>query len=964
MFSPLTIISVISLYIIFLFLIAMWVERQSDEKKKRINNSAVYSLSLAIYCTSWTYYGSVGKAATSGMLFLTIYLGPTLMIILWGSVLRKLVRIKDTHRITSIADFIAARYGKSQLLAAIVTIIALVGIAPYIALQLKAVISTFSIITMEDALLKPGITSNHLGHFVVIFMIAFTIIFGVRRLDPTERHQGMVVAVAIKSFIKLVTFLAAGIFVTYFLFDGFGDIFRRISESRYSYDLFFPFSTAKIKSHDTSFFTWITYLLLSMSAILFLPRQFHIAVVENSDEQHIRTAMWLFPLYMFLINIFVLPIAMGGLLKGFPIWDADNFLLLLPLHYGNQWLTLLIFIGGFSAAASMIMITSMTMSTMTVNHLLLPLLESGGLIKFFRHHLLKIRWVTVASVIIMGYWFEKQMGDSYTLVNMGMISFAAAIQFATPILGGIFWQKGNCCGAVMGLVSGFIIWFYSLLLPSFIKSGWIDADMLECRNTGWGWLSPEHLFCLQGLDPLSHAVFWSMLFNISLYVIGSLYFEQSEEEKKDADAFVNIFSSHTSFKKSFHGSPHILLSEKRILMEDILRQYFNRKNASELVERGIDIAGLKEKNRISVTELAEISGEIEKLLGGSVGTALAHKIFRDSSISTSSIAIFTPEETEELSGIYGQMIADLRLTPDELKERIDYYQERDRLISAHAEEAEENLKELQDEIRRRESAEEKVLRFVEELEQRVAERTCELEAANKELESFAYSVSHDLRAPLRSLDGFSQALLEDYPDSLDEEGKDYLKRIRAASQRMGQLIDDMLKLSRITRSEMNRKETNLSGIVSEIAENLQNAEPGRDVEFVIAPNLIAGTDSRMIKIALENLLGNAWKFTGRNSHGCIEFGFLESCQAGLSGNGENTSDKRVYFIRDNGAGFNMAYLDKLFGAFQRLHTEDEFPGTGVGLATVQRIIHRHGGRIWAEGIPEKGASFYFTLSDS
>jgi len=955
MFSPLTIILVITLYILFLFLIAMWVERQSDEKKKRINNSAVYSLSLAIYCTSWTYYGSVGKAATSGMLFLTIYLGPTLMIILWGSVLRKLVRIKDMHRITSIADFIAARYGKSQLLAAIVTVIALVGIAPYIALQLKAVISTFSIITTDDALLKPGITSNHLGHLVVLFMIAFTIIFGVRRLDPTERHQGMVVAVAIKSFIKLATFLIAGIFVTYFLFDGFGDIFQKISVSPYASNLSSRFSGAAVKSHGTSFFTWITYLLLSMSAILFLPRQFHIAVVENSDERHIKTAMWLFPLYMFLINIFVLPIAMGGLLKGFSIWDADNFVLLLPLHYGSKWLTLLIFIGGFSAAASMIMITSMTMATMTVNHLLLPLLESLGWIKLLRHHLLKIRWVTVATVIIMGYWFEKQIGDSYTLVNMGMISFAAAIQFSPAILGGIFWQKGNCGGAVTGLVSGFIIWFYCLLLPSFIKSGWINADMLECRNTRWGWLNPERLFCLQGLDTLSHAVFWSMFFNISFYVLGSLYFEQSEEEKKDAEAFVNIFSPHASFEKSLHGSPHILLSEKKILIENLLRQYFNRKNASEIVEKCIDINGLKENKHISVTDLARICSEVEKLLGGSVGTALAHKSFRYSSI-------FTPEETEELSGIYGEILADLRLTPDELKERIDYYQERGRLISAHAEELEEKLKELQNEIRRRESAEEKVFRLVEELEQRVAERTTELEAANKELESFAYSVSHDLRAPLRSLDGFSQALLEDYLDSFDDQGKDYLKRIRAASQRMGQLIDDMLKLSRINRSEIRRKPTNLSRIVSEIAENLQNTEPQRPVEFVIAPNLIAESDSRLIKIALENLLGNAWKFTGRNSQGCIEFGVMKSCQAGLFHNG-STQNKRIYFIRDNGAGFDMAYLDKLFGAFQRLHTEDEFPGTGVGLATVQRIIHRHGGNVWAEGIPDKGATFYFTLSD-
>jgi signal transduction histidine kinase len=303
--------------------------------------------------------------------------------------------------------------------------------------------------------------------------------------------------------------------------------------------------------------------------------------------------------------------------------------------------------------------------------------------------------------------------------------------------------------------------------------------------------------------------------------------------------------------------------------------------------------------------------------------------------------------------------------------------------------AEQVSAELREEIAERKRAEKEILSLNQTLEQRVRERTAELETANKELESFSYSVSHDLRAPLRSIDGFSRILLEDYRDKLDAEGKDSLKRVRAASQRMGELIDDLLKLSRATRTEMRCMAVDLTALAGEVAAELRRDDPARRGCWVIAPGLVATGDPQLLREVLENLLGNAWKFTGKNPQAEIEFGVTsggKGDEGRVTGGGTSgkTSDVcRVtsgekddphlpspinhlpspiaYFVRDNGAGFDMAYAGKLFGAFQRLHATADFPGTGIGLATVQRIIHRHGGRVWAEGEVEKGATFYFTL---
>ncbi len=688
MFSPGVIIGAILLYFGVLFFIANWVAKKSSQGKSPADNPVVYSLALAVYCTAWTYFGSVGLVATSGTLFLSIYLGPTLAVILWWTVLRKLVRIKDEYRITSIADFVAARYGKSQRVAGLVTVMALVGIAPYIALQLKAITETFSLLTdrMGDSVAGEG-----LGVFIVCLMILFTIIFGVRRLAPTERHQGMIMAVAVQSGVKLATFLAVGVVVTFFVYDGFGDIFQRIQES--------PFATqfSENGSGTPTATMWTTYLVLGMSAILFLPRQFHIGVVENSSEKHIRTAMWLFPAYMLAINIFVIPIAFGGLLNGLPVERADTFVLDIPLQLNKPWLAMVVFLGGFSAAASMIMISSMTMSTMLTNHIMLPAVDRLRILQFLRHHVLHARWMGVATVILVGYFFERVLSGSYTLVNMGIISFTAALQFAPAILGGLFWRTGNKHGAFWGMSAGFAMWFYTLLLPSLVRSGWLAQELLTEGPFGIGLLRPEQLLGLTGLEPLSHAVFWTVVCNVGVYTLVSMFSDRDEEEERQAEVFVGILHQGTVLSPSKAEGTRIHLKHKVQDALALLGEYFDTATAAKMIDSCLFNTGLREMDEVSVLELSEFLGEVEKQLAGSVGTTVAHKALRDS-------AIVSRAETEQLSRVYGKILADLKVSPDELKQRVDYYREKRAMVTLHASELKSKIAELKKTVAQRERA--------------------------------------------------------------------------------------------------------------------------------------------------------------------------------------------------------------------------------------------------------------------
>ncbi|MFA7060273.1 MAG: sodium:solute symporter family protein, partial [Pedobacter sp.] len=613
------------LYILVLFTVAYYADKRQELGQSIISNPIIYSLSIGVYATTWTYYGSVGRAATTGIDFFLIYLGPTLTTFSWWIVLRKIIRISKENNITSIADFISSRYGKSQLLGALVTIIAIVGIMPYIALQLKAVSSTFDILCGYPYMhlpFMPGASpmSIHTSFLAALFFSVFGVIFGARNLISSERHEGLVAAIAFESIVKLLAFMVIGLFVTYGLFDGFGDIFARLKAKDATFDHLVTINEKSVGSH----MNWFSTLWLSMGAIILLPRQFHVAVIENSNEEHIKTAMWLFPVYMFLINLFVIPIAFGGILYSGDIVGADYFVLNLPLQSGHAWLALLAFVGGFSAAAGMVIVESIAISTMFLNHLIMPVIVRLKPRDWFPRLLINLKRIVIFLVVFLGYIYQRIVGETYMLVNIGLISFAAVIQFGPALLGGLYWRRGNRTGAITGIFLGFVLWFYTLLLPSLIISGWWQSDILTKGPFGIGLLKPTELFGLTGLDILSHAFFWSMFLNIAGYMGCSILFTQGSREEDQAGKFVDIFIPlpQNTQRETKRLTKPVAIQQ----FVNLLSKFIGEAQAVAAIREYQGNKAMDENGLISEFELPKLKRFAERTLAGSVGAAAAGAI--------------------------------------------------------------------------------------------------------------------------------------------------------------------------------------------------------------------------------------------------------------------------------------------------------------------------------------------------
>lgn len=875
-----------------LFFIAHWAEKK--ENNKWTNNPYVYSLSLAVYCTAWTYYGSVGVAADSGLSYLPIYLGPIIIAPSWILILKKIIRISSVNKISSIADFISLRYGNSRFLGAIVTLICLTGILPYIALQLKAIAETFHVVTktkMSNYIFDDTTT------YVAIALALFASYYGTRYVDASEKRKGIVTAVAMESVLKLVFFVTVGVYITFFVFDGFDDIYQKAS-------LLEHFQEKNTIGGLPQAINWFLLCVLSMFAIFLLPRQFQVSVIENNRESHINTAIWLFPLYLLIFNLFVYPIAWGGniLFEGKEV-NSDVYSLLIPQLFDNKTMTVLVFLGGFSAAISMIIVSSIGLSTMITNNILIPYNLLGRLKSedqtISNKTIINSRKIGIFLLIILSYFMYRFFGLDYNLVSIGMIAFVIIAQLAPAFFGALFWRRGSRLGSIYSIIIGFFICIYTLLIPymigitninsTFILNGFLDIQLLK----------PFQLFGLDYLDPVPHALFWSLLFNIMTYISVSVSFKGNYRERNYAEMFVDINKYITNHENAFVWKGTAYRSD----IEKVLIRFLGE----ERTKRAMNIFNLKysiDKNEaLADARLIKFS---ENLLTGHIGTASAR-------ILISSVAkeekISLPEVLKILEESKENIITNKKLTEtsNELK-----------VISAKLQNANESLLEK-----------------------------------DKQKDEFLDTVTHELRTPITAIRAASE-ILHDDDDIPEDLKKQFLQSIISESDRLNRLIDKILDLEKFEtgKQKINVAVYNIIETIEKVIEPLQHLINNKNITIYVEgkSSLTAVYDEDRIFQVITNLVSNSIKFCPENN-GLITI----------------TASEKVNIIEiqvsDNGKGINKNDLDVVFDKFYQ-STNQNFKkpiGSGLGLAICKQIIEHHKGKIWASNAKNGGACITFTL---
>ncbi len=793
-------------YVVFLFGIAFMAERAARRGRWTaiLRAPVVYTLSLSIYCTAWTFYGAVGYAARSGLEYVTIYLGPSLVIIGWWWVLRRLVSIGRSQRVTSIADLISSRYGKSNALAIVVTLMAVIGVTPYIALQLQSVVLSLSIFSIPDpALMDAGTSASfnatQAAFWVAVGLALFTVLFGTRTLNANERQHGIVIAVAVESVVKLLALLAVGIFVVWGLAGGLQETLARIDAS-------------SIGVWEVQGSRWATLTLLSAAAFICLPRMFQVMVVENDDERYLQIASWAFPTYLLLMSLFVVPIAVVGLDLLPAGSNPDLFVLSLPLSQNQNGLAMLAFLGGFSSATSMVIVATLALSTMVSNHIVMPVwlaLRQGGASQSgdVRNVVILARRLSILLIIGLGFFYYRASGGGGALAAIGTISFCGVAQFLPVVLGGIFWRGSTHSGAFGGLAVGFSLWVFTLLLPSFGAGTALSADIFEQGLFGLGVLRPQALFGIEGIDPLVHAAFWSLSLNTLVFVVVSLCTFPDPIERLQGAQFVNVHE-HSGpsrvWTTSAAASEDLMIMTQRILGAREAQTFFR----AEALRQGV--AGqLPEPTPAFVQAL-------ERELAGAVGAATAHAMM------------------SQIVGGTSVSVQDLLAVADESAQMLEY-----------SNKLEEKSRQLSDTAAQLRAANAKLTQL------------------SLQKDAFLSQISHELRTPMTSIRSFSE-ILRDGATMSPQDKTRYASIIHSETIRLTRLLDDLLDLSVLENGQVSLHLTQapLAQVLERsVTTALAGSEKPLDVQIErLTPPVLLHSDLDRLAQVFINLIRNAQKY--------------------------------------------------------------------------------------------------------
>ncbi|WP_290747987.1 sensor histidine kinase [Amaricoccus sp.] len=852
-------------YVACLFAVAAWAERRAAQGRFGwLRAPLVYTLSLSVYCTAWTFYGAVGAAARGGLDYLPIYLGPTIVFVGWFFLLRKLVRVGHVQRITSIADMISSRYGKSPALGVAVTIIAVVGSTPYIALQLKSVTLSFAAFAAHDpagAAARPAWT----GLWVAAGLAVFTILFGTRSVDANERHHGVVSAIAVEAVVKLLALVCLGVYVTWGLFRGPSGVFDAMPPALMAEHVLTP--------------RWVTQVFLAGCAVVCLPRMFQVLVVENVDERQLATAGWAFPLYLALISAFVVPIAVAGLATAPEGANPDLFVLTVPLAAGRDDLALLAFLGGFSAATSMVIVAAIALSTMVSNHIVIPLWlrwrrgREGDL----RRVLLLARRLSIAGVLALGYVYFLVSAPS-ALAAIGLISFAGAAQVAPALAGALYWRGATRAGALAGIAAGFAVWAYTLFLPSFEGAFLMSAAAIADGPFGLDFLRPRALFGLGGWDPLVHAVFWSMTANVGAFVAVSLATTPRPLEQFQAALFVDVFRQSAA-------APGVV--SRSATSEDLLglAARLLGPGAAQALFAGEARAQGKAEGLPAPTD--RFIDRLERELAGTVGAASAHEL------------------VNQTAGRGAVSVDGLMRMADETLQLIDAKRRLENQ-SRELEEAARQLRHANDQLKRMDAAK----------------------------DAFLSQVSHELRTPMTSIRSFAEILGD--AEGLDEATtRRFLGIIRDESVRLTRLLDEILDLSFL---ESGRVSFHVAPVrVGEVIDRALAATEGLRASSGVPVERGAGGDDIVVDADFDrltqvvvNLVSNAIKY-GRSDAPRV------TISAGATG------EDVYIDVADRGPGIPPERRDEVFQKFQRLGEANLAGSAGLGLPISREIMRNLGG---------------------